>query len=69
MRLDGDLYGSSMDGLVFLHPKLSIGGYVVVDDYWLPKCRMAVDRYRDAHGIDDEIIRVDRAVVYWRRSR
>jgi len=68
IRLDGDMYGSTMDGLRFLYPKLSVGGYVIVDDYWLPGCRSAVDAFRAEHGITDPIVRVDRAIVYWQRS-
>jgi O-methyltransferase len=68
IRLDGDMYGSTMDGLHYLYPKLSVGGYVIVDDYWLPECRAAVDTYRAENRITDEIVRVDRAIVYWQRS-
>jgi hypothetical protein len=69
IRLDGDMYESTMDGLVNLYPKLSAGGYVIVDDYgYLPACRQAVHDYRDTHGIHDEIHRVDWTGVYWQRS-
>lgn len=68
IRLDGDMYGSTMDGLLHLYPKLSVGGYVIVDDYWLPDCRAAVDTYRAENGITDDLVRVDRAIVYWQRS-
>ena len=69
LRLDGDMYGSTMDALSALYPKLSVGGYVIVDDYWLPKCRAAVDDFRATHDITEQIIPVDRAIVYWRRER
>lgn len=68
MRLDGDMYGSTMDALRFLYPKLSTAGYVIVDDYWLPGCREAVDEYRAEHGITEELVPVDRAIVYWQRA-
>jgi O-methyltransferase len=42
LRLDGDMYESPMDTLVNLYPKLSEGGYVIVDDYGaIPACRQA----------------------------
>jgi O-methyltransferase len=69
MRLDGDMYGSTMDALRFLYPRLSAGGYVIVDDYWLPGCRAAVDNYRAEHGIMEKLVPVDRAIVYWQRRR
>lgn len=69
MRLDGDLYSSTMDSLDNLYPKLSAGGFVIIDDYSIGACRDAVRDFRDAHGIDDPIMTVDQCAVYWRRSR
>ncbi len=69
IRLDGDMYESTMDGLVNLYPKLSPGGYLLVDDYGCyESCRQAVDEYRAKYGIHDEIQSVDWTGVYWRRS-
>jgi hypothetical protein len=69
LRLDGDLYESTMDALVHLYPKLSPGGYVIVDDYgYAEACRRAVADYRERHGIGDEILPVDWSGVYWRRG-
>jgi O-methyltransferase len=69
IRLDGDMYESTMDGLTTLYPKLSLGGYLIVDDYGaVPACRQAVHDYREANGIDDEIRSVDWTAVYWRRA-
>jgi O-methyltransferase len=69
MRLDADMYGSTMDALRFLYPKLSLGGYVVIDDYGLRPCRAAVDEFRRERGIEDKLVPVDRGIVYWRRTR
>jgi O-methyltransferase len=70
MRLDGDLYESTMDGLRLLYPKLSIGGYAIIDDYGsMPPCRRAVDEFRLACGISEELQAVDLDAVYWRRTR
>lgn len=69
VRLDGDMYESTMDGLVHLYPKLSSGGYLIVDDYGaVPACKAAVEDYRREHGITDEIQQIDWTGVYWRRS-
>ncbi|MGH9845761.1 MAG: TylF/MycF family methyltransferase [Blastocatellia bacterium] len=68
LRLDGDMYESTMDGLVHLYPKLSPGGYLIVDDYgYAESCRQAVTDYRRLCGIRDEIIEIDWTGVYWRR--
>jgi O-methyltransferase len=70
MRLDGDLYESTMDALVSLYPRLSPGGFVIVDDYLsIENCRKAVDDFRFEHKIEDELVEVDWTCVYWRRSK
>jgi O-methyltransferase len=68
LRLDGDLYESTMDALVPLYPKLSPGGFVIVDDFNLPMCRKAVEDYRQQHSITDEMVTIDRCGVYWRKT-
>jgi O-methyltransferase len=68
LRLDGDMYESTMDALTNLYPKLAPGGYLIVDDYgWVPNCRQAVDDFRRSNGIDEEIHWVDFTGVYWQR--
>lgn len=69
LRLDGDMYKSTMDALVKLYPKLSRGGYLIIDDYSVPACRQAVSDYREAHGIQEEIIPIDWTGVYWQRTQ
>ena len=68
IRLDGDLYGSTMDALVHLYPKLSPGGFVIVDDYCIPHCRQAVDDFRSEHSITDEVVPIDASAAYWRHT-
>jgi len=68
LRLDGDMYESTMDALSSLYPKLSPGGYLLVDDYRIESCRQAIQDYRKAHDIHDEMVEVDWTGVYWRRS-
>lgn len=69
LRLDGDLYQSTMDALENLYPGLSPGGFCIVDDYGTyPACRQAVEDYRAKHHIDEDIIDVDGWGAYWRRG-
>jgi hypothetical protein len=50
LRLDGDLYQSTIEALTALYPKVSSGGYVIVDDYHaFDACRLAVHDYLTAH--------------------
>jgi O-methyltransferase len=70
MRLDGDMYESTMDGLVSLYPKLSVGGYCIIDDFGaIEACAKAVHDYREKHGIDDEIIEIDWSGRYWKKTK
>lgn len=69
LRLDGDMYDSTMVALEALYHKLSVGGYVIVDDYSaLPACKDAVDEFRAREGITDPLLPVDWAAVYWQRN-
>lgn len=68
IRLDGDLYESTMDGLRNLYPQLAVGGYLIVDDYGFDNCRAAVEDYRREHGITEEIERIDWVGAFWRRT-
>ena len=69
LRLDGDMYASTMDALNALYEKVTPGGYVIVDDYGaVPACAKAIHDYMDEHGIKDELVEIDWASVYWRKS-
>lgn len=69
VRLDGDMYGSTMDSLTNLYPGVSAGGFVIIDDYFaLAPCRQAVDDYRAEHGIVEPIQRIDWTGAYWRNE-
>ncbi len=69
LRVDADLYGSTMDVLRNLYPVLSAGGYAIFDDYQnLPDCRRAVDEFRGDQGITEEIRRIDARAVYWQKQ-
>jgi hypothetical protein len=64
LRLDGDLYESTMDGLANLYPRVSPGGFVIVNDYGnVEACRAAVLDYRARHAITEAIVSVDESGV------
>lgn len=70
IRLDGDFYESTKDALVELYPRLSPGGFLIIDDYNLPLgCKRAVDEYRAEHGITEDIQEINFQSVYWRKAR
>ncbi len=69
LRLDGDLYSSTMDALTSLYPKVSKGGYVIVDDFhgW-PGCKRAIQEYLLSRGESPAIQSIDEDGAYWRVS-
>lgn len=69
IRIDGDMYGSTLQALDALYPKLSPGGFCIVDDYGLAGCRRAVDDFRAGHGIDEPMTKIDWTGVFWQRAR
>lgn len=68
LRLDGDMYGSTMDSLRNLYPRLSKGGFCIVDDYALVGCKNAVDDFRAEQGINSKLEVVDYSCRYWRKT-
>lgn len=71
LRLDGDMYSSTMDALNNLYHKVSKGGLIIIDDYncniW-PQCKEAVYDFRSKHSIDDTIHLIDNEAIYWQKS-
>lgn len=68
LRLDGDMYGSTMVSLECLYPKLSRGGFCIIDDYNLLGCRLAVNNFRTEHAIQSELKVIDDSSRYWRKE-
>jgi O-methyltransferase len=69
MRLDGDLYESTYVALDALYPKLSPGGFAIIDDVnFLPPCRQAVMDYRSRFGITAPMQEVDWSAGWWRKE-
>lgn len=71
LRLDGDMYESTMDGLTSLYHKVSPGGYIIVDDYHaVAACKSAVHDFIAEHAATEtvEIKEIDGTGVYWQRQ-
>jgi O-methyltransferase len=69
--LDGDMYEATTIALRSLYPKLSIGGYLIIDDYGdnpgLKGCKAAVDEFRSQHHIQEPILTIEGGGAYWQR--
>lgn len=69
LRVDGDMYESTIQVLEALYDRVSPGGFVIIDDYKaFRECRQATDDYRASHAINDPITEIDWTGVYWRKS-
>jgi len=69
LRMDGDLYESTMDILNALYHKVSPGGWVIVDDYHLlAPCKQAVHDFRERTGVAAPIQEIDGTGVFWKKS-
>ena len=68
LRVDGDHYESTMDALS-LYPKLSPGGFAIIDDYRLVEgCDRAIADFRREHRITEEIRVIQGGGGYWQRN-
>ena len=68
LRLDGDMYKSTMDVFTSCYDKLSSKGFVIVDDYCLKGCIHATNDFRKIKNINEEMIRIDGCGVYWQKN-
>lgn len=70
LRLDGDLYSSTWDSLEALYDRVSIGGYVICDDYYaIVNSQRAVDDFRTSRRVTEHIRQTDWASAYWIKGR
>lgn len=69
LRLDGDMYESTMDVLKYLYDKVSEGGFIIVDDFGAVQgCQTAILEFRAKRQITDPIHPIDGCGVFWRKS-
>jgi len=67
LRLDGDMYTSTICVLEHLYDKVPVGGVIIIDDYgWeLAGCRAAVDTFRQARNIVSKMQQSYEGCVWW----
>jgi hypothetical protein len=52
-----------------MYPKVSIGGYIIVDDWKLPKCGPDIEDYPKANNFTPNTIVIDGSSVYWKKEQ
>lgn len=69
LRLDGDMYESTMDALNALFDRVAPGGFVIIDDYGaVDGCRKAIHDFRATRAIGDPLYDIDGYGAFWRKS-
>lgn len=68
LRLDGDMYESTVDVLYSLYGRLSLGGYVIMDDWFGFQSKLACEQFFAVHNIEPEIFPVDSTSIYWKKT-
>ena len=68
LRMDGDMYQSTVDILYNLYEFVPVGGYVIVDDWFGFPAKDACEDFFRVHNISPEIVKIDVYAVYWRKS-
>lgn len=68
LRLDGDMYGSTMTVLEQLYHKLEVGGYLILDDWLLKGAREALMDFRKIAGINEDMYQ-DYSGVFWKKAK
>jgi len=72
LRMDGDMYSSTMDILNNLYDRVMLGGYIIIDDYghW-PQCKRAVHDFfnlRGASHVLDTIQVIDDTGIWFEKT-
>jgi len=69
LRLDGDLYESTILPLDALYDRVAVGGYVIVDDYHVVKgCQQAVHDFWTKREIKPDVVEIDGVGIYWKKT-
>lgn len=69
LRLDGDMYESTIDALNALFDRVTPGGFVIIDDYGAVEgCQRAIHDFRASREIDDPLFDIDGYGAFWRKA-
>jgi hypothetical protein len=68
LRMDGDMYKSTMDVFDSCYHKVVKGGRVIIDDYCIPNCKNAVHKFREVNSFTEEITIIDQCGIFWTKN-
>jgi len=67
LRMDGDMYKSTMDVFDSCYYKVTNSGIIIIDDYCLPKCKKAVEDFRIKNKITSQFTVIDSCGIFWEK--
>jgi hypothetical protein len=68
LRLDGDMYESTVDELYNLYDAVSPGGYIIIDDWSIKVCRKAVTEFFSRNNLNYEVVPIDNDAAWFRKT-
>ena len=63
------MYESTVDILYHVYDKVSIGGYVIMDDWDNFPSQSACLDFFAVHNVQPKIVRIDQVSVYWQKTK
>jgi O-methyltransferase len=69
LRMDGDMFESTMDILYNLYDLVSVGGCVIIDDFEIREAKEAVATFLQHHKLTVQYIRIDNFAAYFCKER
>ncbi len=69
LRLDGDMYSSTIEVLEGLYDKVQIGGYIIIDDWTLKNAKQAVNDFLNKRELIPTIVDIDNVSCYWKKEK
>ena len=67
LRLDGDMYSSTIEALNSLYEKVAPGGFVIIDDYCLEGAKKVVEDFFE--GNYPKMVEIDGTGAYFRKQK
>lgn len=69
LRMDGDMFESTMDILYNLYDLVSVGGCIIIDDFAIREAKEAVESFLQYHGLIVDYNTIDESSSYFCKER
>ena len=69
LRMDGDMFESTMDILYNLYDLVSVGGCIIIDDFAIREAKEAVETFLQHHKLIVDYIKIDEFSSYFCKER